>query len=183
MKFKVGDKVNLLNDTGGGEIVRIPSPGKVVLLTEHGFEEIHPERELVLKPDQDLSRSLSIDETTQQVIRSLDQPSGKAASRKKKRGKEKSMMEVDLHIEELLASPTNLQDHDIIRIQLEHCEQALEKAIRARVRKLIIVHGVGKGVLREEVHRLLRERYEFEFYDAPYRHYGFGATEVLLRYS
>jgi len=40
---------------------------------------------------------------------------------------------------------------------------------------------VGEGVLKYELHRLLKE-YEgqLKFYDADYQKYGIGATEVYL---
>ncbi len=45
----------------------------------------------------------------------------------------------------------------------------------------MFIHGVGEGVLRYELHRLLKE-YEgqLKFYDADYQKYGIGATAVHL---
>ncbi|HQZ43412.1 MAG TPA: Smr/MutS family protein, partial [Flavobacteriales bacterium] len=62
-------------------------------------------------------------------------------------------------------------------------ERALEGAIRDGKRKLIVIHGVGEGILREEVRRMLQFYEGVRFHDADMRQYGSGATEVeILRH-
>ena len=58
--------------------------------------------------------------------------------------------------------------------------RGLEAAIRDGKRKLIVIHGVGEGVLREEVRRTLQYYQGVQFHDADMRRYGVGATEVLI---
>ncbi len=48
MKFKTGDRVNFLNETGGGTVSRIDDRGLVYVLTEDGFEIPVTEKELVI---------------------------------------------------------------------------------------------------------------------------------------
>jgi hypothetical protein len=48
MKYKSGDRVNFLNDTGGGIVNRIDDHGFVYVLTEDGFEIPVSEKELIL---------------------------------------------------------------------------------------------------------------------------------------
>ena len=52
-----------------------------------------------------------------------------------------------------------------------------EKAIKNNVRKLVVIHGKGEGVLKEEVRKLLK-KFPVEVMDADYQIYGLGATEV-----
>jgi hypothetical protein len=47
MKFKPGDKVSFLNDTGGGTINRIDENGRIIVLTGDGFEIPVSAKELV----------------------------------------------------------------------------------------------------------------------------------------
>ena len=49
--------------------------------------------------------------------------------------------------------------------------------------KLIIIHGVGEGVLKDEVRLFLSKKEGIEYFDADYREYGKGATAVELRYN
>jgi DNA-nicking Smr family endonuclease len=58
--------------------------------------------------------------------------------------------------------------------------RALYGAIRDGKRKLIVIHGVGEGILREEVRRMLQYYDGVQFHDADMRRYGTGATEVLI---
>ena len=90
------------------------------------------------------------------------------------------MAEVDLHLHELVEDETRLSDEEKLSYQLAYFERALEAAIRDGKRKLIVIHGVGEGVLREEVRRILQYYDTVQFHDADPRRYGSGATEVII---
>jgi dsDNA-specific endonuclease/ATPase MutS2 len=48
---------------------------------------------------------------------------------------------------------------------------------------LIVIHGVGEGVLRDEIHELLRHKPEVKtFVNQFHPLYGFGATEIYFQY-
>jgi dsDNA-specific endonuclease/ATPase MutS2 len=88
--------------------------------------------------------------------------------------------EVDLHLHELVEDETRLSDGEKLEYQIRYFERALESAIRNGKRKLIVIHGVGEGVLREEVRKMLQYYDGVRFYDADMRRYGVGATEVEI---
>ncbi|MEI6488567.1 MAG: DUF2027 domain-containing protein [Bacteroidota bacterium] len=90
-------------------------------------------------------------------------------------------LEIDLHIHELVDKYTHLNNYEIMQIQLKHFQNALDKAIIERYRKLIVIHGVGKLKLKQEVLNLLATYPNVKAYDASYAKYGFGATEVLIK--
>jgi dsDNA-specific endonuclease/ATPase MutS2 len=46
--------------------------------------------------------------------------------------------------------------------------------------KIVFIHGVGEGVLREELYAVLRRYDNITFYDADYKLYGIGATEIKI---
>jgi len=57
----------------------------------------------------------------------------------------------------------------------------LRNAEEKKMKRVIFIHGVGQGVLRQEIRRILNEYYPHcEFMDAPYHIYGYGATEVRI---
>jgi dsDNA-specific endonuclease/ATPase MutS2 len=97
-----------------------------------------------------------------------------------KKQEDGSVAEVDLHLHELVDDETRLNDGEKLEFQLRWFERALESAIRTGKRKLIVVHGVGEGVLREEVRRILQFYAGVQFHDADMRRYGSGATEVII---
>jgi len=88
--------------------------------------------------------------------------------------------EVDLHIQALVDDLKRLDPQQIITIQLDYLKKCLESAIVANFHKVIFIHGVGAGILKIEIRKILDE-YEFvEYYDASIAKYGIGATEVLI---
>lgn len=88
--------------------------------------------------------------------------------------------EVDLHIEELLDDTRGMDNAAIIRFQLQHFQRCIDEARRRRLWKFTAIHGIGKGVLKSEVRRVIAEE-GLKFQDASYARYGYGATEVLMR--
>lgn len=91
--------------------------------------------------------------------------------------------EVDLHIEQLVSSTRGMSNADMLMIQLSALDTHLRMAINARQERLVVIHGLGKGKLRDEVHRLLSTTKEVKRYTNDYQgKYGFGATEVWFQY-
>lgn len=88
--------------------------------------------------------------------------------------------EVDLHIEELLDDTRGMDNAAIIRFQLQYFQRCIDEARRRRLWKFTAIHGIGKGVLKSEVRRVIAEE-GLTFQDASYARYGYGATEVLMR--
>lgn len=90
--------------------------------------------------------------------------------------------EIDLHIEKLTADHARMSNTEIITLQLRRFDDFLAKAIRIGVERVFVIHGVGKGVLRDEIHRKLRHNHHVIDYKNEYHHkYGWGATEVILK--
>lgn len=90
--------------------------------------------------------------------------------------------EIDLHIEMLHDNPTSVPADEIIRYQLRAFEYFMDKAIRLNVPKIYVIHGVGKGKLRDSVAaRLRRHPNVLMFKNQYHEKYGWGATEVWLK--
>ena len=110
----------------------------------------------------------------------------KAASKKRKaptiKPKERSApkMEVDLHIHQLVKSSKGMSNYDMLNIQLDTAKRQLDFAISKRIQKVVFIHGVGEGVLKEELRYLFNRYDNVKFYDADYQKYGLGATEVYI---
>lgn len=96
--------------------------------------------------------------------------------------KEKPRTEIDLHIEALVADIRGLSNFEMLTIQLEAFSDALDEAIGNHQQSLVVIHGVGKGRLKEEIHRILRETWAVDFYQHDWNpRYGYGATEIFFR--
>lgn len=94
---------------------------------------------------------------------------------------ETNNLEVDLHIENLVDYPKRMDSFAIVQHQLAIFNEALTFCYKNNISKLIVIHGVGKGVLKNEILNLLLDYPNLEYYDAAYHKYGFGATEVVVR--
>ncbi len=88
---------------------------------------------------------------------------------------------IDLHIEKLHKNFSQLQPGEILQIQLRQFRNYLEKAIQHNLYKIYVVHGLGKGVLKNEIKKILAEYPEVESYNNDYNpRFGFGATEIFI---
>ena len=91
------------------------------------------------------------------------------------------ILEVDLHIEALLPDTRGLDNKDMLQIQMSHVRATMEKNARVSGLRIVFIHGVGAGVLKSEIRKLLERDYKnCHFQDASFREYGFGATMVSI---
>jgi hypothetical protein len=92
------------------------------------------------------------------------------------------IIEVDLHINELVENSNGLSNHEILEIQMDKFHSEMKSAIENRVHRIVFIHGVGNGVLKQEIHKKLKSTYaKYFFQDASFQEYGYGATMVILR--
>ena len=78
-----------------------------------------------------------------------------------------------------MKSIRNLDNYDILNLQLDTAKSKIEFAISKRILKIVFIHGVGEGILKSELQSLLN-KYPVKHYDASYKKYGLGATEVYI---
>ncbi|MEO5648251.1 MAG: Smr/MutS family protein [Chitinophagaceae bacterium] len=90
---------------------------------------------------------------------------------------------VDLHIEKLSDDYKHLSNFEILTIQLRALEKYYDLAIAHRLQSLIVIHGVGKGKLKDEIHEILKSKVEVSsFVNQYHSNFGYGATEILFKY-
>jgi dsDNA-specific endonuclease/ATPase MutS2 len=160
--FKEGDTVAFIDDIGKGKVLAIK--GDLLLLElDHGFEQWIG-KDLVIKTNAFLvDRIVKKDVSFKRAVSKTDR-------------KDRGIIEKDLHIHEA----HGLSNFDMLEMQLNTARSTIEKARRAHAKKVIFIHGVGEGKLREELHKLLNTLGNLNFYDASFVNYGAGATEVEL---
>lgn len=89
--------------------------------------------------------------------------------------------EVDLHIEALHENPDQLADSEKLDIQLRFFRTCLNHAMLNGVKRVVFIHGVGRGVLKTEIQRELDQYGNIQYIDAPMSVYGAGATDVYFK--
>jgi hypothetical protein len=96
----------------------------------------------------------------------------------------KSKYEIDLHIEKLVSRPEKLTSAEKLDIQLNEFVKALDLASVTHQRSVVFIHGVGKGTLKAEIHKILllkKQTKAIRAYVNNYdTRYGYGATEVFF---
>jgi DNA-nicking Smr family endonuclease len=97
--------------------------------------------------------------------------------------KSMDVWEIDLHIDMITESNRGMTNFQMLTKQLTEFKSFFKKAKSKNVRKLNVVHGVGEGVLKEEIRSYLVKQEGVEYYDADFREYGKGATTVEIHYN
>ena len=76
-----------------------------------------------------------------------------------------------------------MSNYDILTLQSETAKKHIDFAIRNRIPKIVLIHGVGEGILKSELDFMLGRYEMITFQDANYQKYGLGATEVYFKQS
>ena len=68
-----------------------------------------------------------------------------------KRGGQSGIIEIDLHIGELLDDTHGMSNSEILNYQLDKFREVLEQYKNKREQRIVFIHGKGDGVLRKSV--------------------------------
>ncbi len=180
MKFKVNDKVAVIDDLIKGKVIAVSENNIKVEATDGFIFNFSPTELIVIKEDQkELSKFSDIN--NEDLIEKAIEPSKKNKPKFKSNLKPDKLppMEVDLHIQNLTSTTRGLDNYDMLTLQMDTAKKKLEFAIRNRIPKVVFIHGVGEGVLKSELEFLFK-KYPVEWYEASFKKYGLGATEVYI---
>lgn len=131
------------------------------------------------------------DEATKQVYVSAEELQ-QALNQKKqvdkpqtivKRGAPKNgIVEVDLHIGELLDDTRGMSNSEMLNYQLDKFREVMNQYRNKREQRIVFIHGKGDGVLRKAILDELKRKYPAcRHQDASFQEYGFGATMVTIK--
>jgi dsDNA-specific endonuclease/ATPase MutS2 len=174
-QFQIGDTVETVDDVIKG-IVESINGDNITILSEDGFPLTFSSHELVKIANEIRVSNFEI----AQVKKEKELPKRKKAVVVKPKERTAPKMEVDLHINQLVKNPKLLDNYEMLNLQLETAKRQLDFAIRKKIQKVVFIHGVGEGVLKEELGYLFGKYENVKYYDAEYQKYGLGATEVYI---
>ncbi len=170
-----GDKVTVLDDNING-VVSVVKGDDVYVTTEDGFELIYKQKELI-KIGEEL-KNVSVQGISKIIQDKQERSSSKLNLRKKEESKEVAF---DLHIEKLIPSTKGMQSFDMLELQIQTAERHIDFAIKSRIPKIVLIHGVGDGRLRAEIEYILKRYENIWFQEASFQRYGQGALEIHFR--
>lgn len=164
MIFTTGELVSLLQETGAFKIIRLENQ-KVILEDEHGFERSVDRKHLIKRTP--FGGEVKIKDF--------------AGVKKEVKNKSTPMPSIDLHAEAL--GIAHREPHDLLEAQILHCKAFLNRSIESRETKVLIIHGVGEGKLREAIRLLLHSKKGIQAHDGHYSARGIGSTLVEISIS
>lgn len=177
--MKIGDKVQAIDDDFTGVIVGIN--GAIVQIESQDGLVLNFDKSEII-PAISSYHAAQLSQVSMQVITAKEdyKSSKKKGVVSPKKKKKSPPMEVDLHIGKLVNSTRGMSNFEMLNLQLDTAARQLAFARRKRIQRIVFIHGVGEGILKEELHYLFKKEENLDFYDADYQKYGVGATEVFL---
>lgn len=95
---------------------------------------------------------------------------------------EKPAQLVDLHIEALTKNHYSMSNGQMLELQLNTFLNKFEQAIASGMDEITFIHGVGNGVLRQEIQRKLSGHKNVAWFeDTQKEKFGYGATKVKIK--
>ena len=177
--IQIGDRVEVIDELIKGVVKNIVQ-NQISIKTDDGLEFLFDKDRVVKINEGEIT--LNIPQSEDFLFKKEEKKTIKTYSTPKK-DKNIKIMEIDLHIEQLVDNPRGMQNYEILTKQLNVARYQLELAIENRFQKVIFIHGVGEGVLKLELEYLLGRYTNISYYDADYAKYGQGATEVYIHQS
>lgn len=135
----------------------------------------------IVKNDR-VCRPMAVDQNQLQrelnAKKTIDRPKRKPV---KKHLPKDGIIEVDLHIDQLVDTTRGLSNADILNLQVDEFRRVMDANLKSHGQKIVFIHGKGEGVLRQAIMKELNHRYKgHQVQDASFREYGFGATQVTI---
>lgn len=177
MRFKIGEEVSFLQEEGSGKVIEILSHDMCLIQDDTGFNRPFPVSQLVKSYG---NQSEHLDKGAFEFLSDEELNATRQTQSDKKVTRKVDFWEIDLHTHELMDTEAGMSSAELLRYQLSCLRSFFREARAKRMKKLVIIHGVGQGFLRHEVRDFLSKQEGVEFYDADFREYGKGATEVKL---
>ena len=121
-------------------------------------------------------------EEIQKII--LEKKKGDAPQKQHRQSltKGSDILEVDLHIDNLLETTAGMNSFDMLNYQLDVVRKTMDENLKYKGKKIVFIHGKGEGVLRNAISQEIRRKYpRCLSQDASFQKYGFGATMVIIK--
>ncbi|HRI22559.1 MAG TPA: hypothetical protein PLA68_16470, partial [Panacibacter sp.] len=104
-------------------------------------------------------------------------------AKKARQNMEPARSVIDLHMEKLSNDWSRMSNFEILTMQLREFEKWYNLSVAHLQPNLVVIHGVGSGKLRDEIHEILKTKKEVRFFINQYDHrFGYGATEIFFQY-
>jgi len=91
-------------------------------------------------------------------------------------------MPIDLHLPSSLTESGSFDPRFALQMQLDLFESELDKALVNGEVEIVVIHGIGSGVLKTEIHKLAKKHPHVATCVNEYHPlYGFGSTKITFK--
>ncbi len=130
-----------------------------------------PERQIVISKEE-----------IERALREKDETPARRPRVQKIVKKKDDILEIDLHIHELLDSTAGMSNKDMLDYQMDKFHEVMKENINNKKRRIVFIHGKGDGVLKKEIYKAIKKEYRrVDCQDASFQEYGYGATMVIIK--
>jgi len=164
--MKPGDRVASIDDDLEGVVEKIDNQ-IVYFTTNEGFTMQLPVNKVII-----------IDNFLEDILKNTTIRPKKTSSKKTPHNKSTNKPVFDLHIEKIQPKHHHLSPTQKLEIQLNEVRRIIHLLKRKHYTEFVLIHGEGKGVLKEEIEKILRQN-NLKYTDASFHTYGNGAILVI----
>lgn len=177
-QLSVGDQVSFMSDNTKGKIVSILNNQEYEVEIEEGFT-IPANR---IEIEKIWITDIEVDEQglSRQIKKDLKKEISKSSISNQTAPHYFNHNELDLHIENIRDSWQGLSNFEIVTAQLSHFRKRLHQALEDNEPSLVVIHGIGKGVLKQEIYKYLAQFPNITVGPADAKLYGMGASEIRI---
>ena len=192
--FSEGDMVSVIHDVIVGKVIAVNGQ-KITIKDADGFTRYYRSNELA-KQMLDTYNVDTVEASdfiedklvaTERTVRSAQTESRHNNSKGRQVPLDNKTNEIDLHIEVLMPEAVHWPVAEILQKQMIACRSFVEKAVAQKMKTIILIHGKGEGVLKNEIYNYLNRvegqlHVNVSYHDADFRTFGTGATQVNIKY-
>lgn len=177
--FVIGEQIGFLHEQGQAVVLELLSNNIVRIKDSDGFEQIRNCSDLI----KIYGTNYKLDNVVIPIEKQFTKGKKKTNPTNNSSQQQNTFWEIDLHVDRIINSYSSLSNTEILLKQIHQFKDFFQRAKNKRIPKIVVIHGVGEGVLKNEIRSYLSKQENIEFFDASYLDYGKGATEIRIRYS
>jgi len=163
--MKIGDIVAVVNDNLEGTVTKIMA-NEIHFISRDEFEYIYQKKQLTI-----------IQNTLEEAIKNTNIKPKNIRNKKIKKNKASNIPIFDLHIQKIQYRHQHLTSGQKLEIQIAEVSRIIHKMVIKRHKRFILIHGLGQGVLKSEIIKILNTK-GLTYSEASYQNYGQGAIEI-----